>query len=313
MPEAAARVAASDSGLLDTLDEYLAGWESAARRDPQIALTAAALQLKQGNHAAALQGFDRLLAQSPDDPMVITGKAMALGGLGQHDDALVLLENVARRDPKDAAALYNLAVAQMRAGERAAAVATWRKVLELQPRHTRARFNLGILLQAMGQTKEAVEIWRELTDNAQQRAALSATMLADAWSHRGETNLRLRQAVEAEKCFQAVAELEPRNPLAWCNVGIARAEQVRRDDAMTALNIALNLDPNLVPALNQVAYLQAAIYRDLGHISCGRAVVDCCRRSLRIKPDQPNIRALLHAARAFDPTDAPPSATDQRK
>ncbi|MBI4578830.1 MAG: tetratricopeptide repeat protein, partial [Planctomycetes bacterium] len=143
--------------LLDTLDEYAAQWEEAARSDPAYPRVAALALLRRGRYEAAVQAFDRLLVREPDDVGLATGKAMALAGLGRYDDALPLFEHVARTDARDLAAQFNYAVALMRSAEREAAIGTFRGVLELDPGHAKARFNLALLLQAVGRSGEALD------------------------------------------------------------------------------------------------------------------------------------------------------------
>jgi tetratricopeptide (TPR) repeat protein len=313
----ASRPAPSDPALADTFEEWLNHLQESVQGDPTQQAAAADL-LKLRKAADTVQAIDRLLVRNPNDPLLMTGKAMALTAAGRHDDALPLLENLARRQPTGVLAQFNYAVALMRASEQSAAVAAFRRVLALQPGHPRATFNLAGLLQSMNQPAAALTLWRQLTETAGSAAThsaaatvpespmtasrLSAAVLADAWSHRGELALELKQPAEAEKCFAQAAQIEPRNAAAWCNVGIARAEQSRRTDSLKALTIALEIDPALVPAINQTAYLQAANYRDTGDPAYGRIVVDCCRQSLRLNPAQPNIMALERAAREFDPT-----------
>lgn len=300
--------------------ETLEGWterlqQALAQRPDSAQQAAAALLLRQNRFEAAADAFDRLLVRDADNPVLLTGKAMALAGLDRHDDALPLFSSAAELEPDNPTAHFNLAVGLMRADERQQAARAFARVIRLQPGHVKALFNLAVLYQAAGRASDALEIWRRLTDGdptSQPAGAppdessrtlaskLSPSMLADAWSHRGELALRLGDPLEAEMCFLNVVRLEPRTAAAWCNVGIARAEQVRRSDALTALRIALQLDPNLVPALNQAAYLQADNFRDLGHAEYGQAVVEYCRRSLQINPHQPNMAELLRAARSFD-------------
>ncbi len=305
------------TSLTDAAESWLDGVEKAARRNPDVQQAAAALLLHQERFAQAAEAFDRLLVRAADDPVLLTGKAMALSGLDRHDDALPLLETAARADSANPAAHFNLAVVLMRAGQREQAKQALTRVLALDPAHAKAIFNLAILQQAAGEWADALLLWRRLTDgdpssrpaeeqNPQVKktavlaASLTPRMLSDAWSHRGEAAVELKQPAEAEICFMNVARLEPRSAIGWCNVGIARAAQVRRADALTALQIALQLDPKLVPALNQAAYIHAALFRDLGDVEHGRKVAEYCRESLRIKPDQSNMAELLRAARYFD-------------
>lgn len=281
--------------------EQLTGSDGNVDRESEAPRAAAARLLAEGRFEAAAAAYDRLLVRKPDDPALLTGKAMSLAGVGRAEDALPLIENAARLDGANPATQFNRAVILMRVGDREAAVEALNRVLQKQPAHLKARFNLGLLHQAAGRWAEAIEIWRQLTEPepAADRSR-DVRMLVDSWSHRGEAALELRQPEEAERSFLEVVRIQPRDASGWCNVGIARAEQVRRADAMTALQIALQLDPKLIPALNQMAYLQAALYRDTGEVEYGRNVVEYCRRSLAINPDQQNVALLLNAAREFD-------------
>lgn len=292
---------AQGAALFDAVASLAGRLEDAARRSPEHARTAAGLLLRQGRYEAAAVAFDRLLVRSPDDFVLLSGKGLALSYMGRFDDGLVLLEAVLRNHPDDPLAHFNHGVALMRAGEHDAAKAALQRVLELQPHNAKALFNLAVLAQAMGEQSEALGRWRKLTESKPQMEQLPAAMRLDAWSHRGELALRAREAVEAEACFMQIAEAEPRNAKAWCNVGIARAEQVRRGDAATALQIALHLQPNLVPALNQLAYIEAANFRDTGDVTYKRHVVELCRRSLQADPAQRNVDALQRAVRSFEP------------
>ncbi|HQE28791.1 MAG TPA: tetratricopeptide repeat protein [Phycisphaerae bacterium] len=306
-------------GWTDTVSAWLDQLLQAARRDPDLQRKAAATLLQQGRYAEAAEAFDRLLVRDADDPALLSGKAMALTAMDEHEDAMILFAAALRARPQDATLQFNHAVSLLRCGETDKAAAAFKKLLEAHPGHVQAMYNLAILRQAAGQNAEALELWRQLTDGdttsrpAAAAQELSPRMLAGAWAHRGELALELKHPQEAETCFLNVVRLEPRNATAWCNVGIARAAQVRRDDALTALQIALQLDPDLVPALNQAAYIHAALYRDLGHAEHGQAVADYCRRSLRANPRQPNIIELLRAASWFDrgERDAATSNTDE--
>jgi len=315
--------AESDSSLLNpsSLNTWQDDWEKAAQSNPEVRSAAADALLRAGQYEKAVAAFDRLLVRDADNAMLMTGKAMALSAMGRHEDALPLLENLAKRNNKDIEAQFNYGVVLMRTNDYPAALAALNRVVKLEPTHVRARFNKAVLLQAMDKNEAALELWRQLTDeDAQTRLVssdkkltggtqssddqqakrdklLSPEMWADAWSHRGELALQFKQPAEAEQCFLKITQAQPSNAVAWCNVGIARADQSRRSDALAALSIALQADPNLVPALNQKAYLQAANYRENRDPTFGKIVVDCCRRSLNIHPNQPNITELDRAVR----------------
>lgn len=301
--------------LVEAAADWLTDWQDRARHDPDVQRRAAAYLLVQKRYLQAMHAFDRLLTRHADDEELLLGKAIALAGLDRFADALPVFEHLAQAHPQDATAQYNLAVALMRTGESAAAARAFARVLTIDPQHDRAMFNLAVLHQAAGQSKEAIKEWRRLTarlgandtshsssapatstqiatDNAPPLARRS--MQVEAWSHRGELALDLGLTEEAETCFAELTRAVPDDAHAWCNLGIARARQVRRDEATAALRQALQLNPALVPALNQLAYIQAANHADTDSPQYAREVIALCRRSLGLRSDQPNIRQLYN-------------------
>ncbi len=271
------------------------------------------------DYPRALRAFDRLLVRRPDDPALLLGKGMALAGLGRHEDALPLFQSAAERRPGDASALFNLGVTLARLGETDAAMATFENLLELHPRHLRGRFNLATLLQARGDNRGALRHWCHLTDSpppASQTTADAGALLhahlAAAWSHRGECALRLNLLNQAQASFRKVIELEPADARAWTNLGIAQAASADRASAVQSLEKALQLNPRLVPAMNQLAFVKASLYRDVGDGQLKARVLELCQRSLAIAPVQDNIRHLRFALQHegdLEP-EAPPPAQE---
>jgi cytochrome c-type biogenesis protein CcmH len=90
-----------------------------------------------GETEAALAAWDRALAQSPDDPALLKGKAGALiGPEGAEDgtprigeDAAALYERVVARHPDDAEALWFLGLRAVQQGRPALARQRWERLL----------------------------------------------------------------------------------------------------------------------------------------------------------------------------------------
>lgn len=257
---------------------------------------AAAQDLAEGRYEAAERGFDRLLAAKPNDSNAMMGKAMALAGLGRGGDAVPLLERVAEAST-DADEQFRCATALISLRENAAAQGILGRMLTARPKDRRARFHLALLEQAADKRSTALDHYRALTDPKGGPAdrSFTAAMLDDAWWHRGELALDAGKPQEAEGCYRALTERHPDNALAWCNLGIALARQIERDKALEALAKALQLNPELLPALNQTAYIHAARFRNAEDPADARAALECCRRSLAVRSDQPNIRSLWSA------------------
>lgn len=296
--EAETKPALTALNLIAGIDEWLAKWTDSLDREPQAEAAPPGAQLSQGQYEQALAAFDRTLARHPDDVTALLGKAMALTGLERHEDALPLYEAVLRRNSTDSHARFNYGVALMRTGHASEAVAVFQSCIGVNPADVRSLFNLAVTQQASGLIRDALITWRLLTGKRDLLERLPPRARIDAWSHRGEVAMSLYAADEAEHCFLAVTRLDPTDPSAWCNVGIARTSVGRRDEAADALKEALRLDPRFVPALNQMALLMSANYRDTDAAEHRDAAISWCERSLQVQPLQENIRSLRAALRA---------------
>jgi tetratricopeptide (TPR) repeat protein len=296
-PETKASAAVPDD--LERWDDWLEAWshrleQLADKSDPGPTAAASTL-LRTGQYKRAVDAFDRLLVRAPDDAVLLIGKAMALSGAERHEDALPLLERVIELEPGNVAARFNRAVCLMRLGQRREATAALEAIVREQPAYWTAKFNLAVLYQADGKLNEAIALWRQLTDAETTTQPTVRAGLPDAWFHRGEAALVLHRNDEAEQCFTKVLALNPKEDRAWCNIGIARSALGRRDDAVVALNEALKIDPKQVAAINQMAMIHAANYRDTSRPEDRQKVLDLCGQSLAIDHNQPNIRELRDA------------------
>lgn len=321
--------------VIDRLEDWLEAWRRPPGQ-PGSPRDAAAEHLLRGEFEKAAKAFDRLLLENPNDPDLLMGAATALTRLGRHEDALPLLIAILERNPRHAAARYASGITLTRLDRREEAIAAFTRLLETSPDHSGAKFNLAILLQSTGRNQAALTAWRKVTDDLprsgsgasplkggrpprppatrpqsetrNRKSALDPTLVTEAWFHHGEAAMAMHQMQEAESCFLEVTRLAPADARAWCNLGIIRATLARWDDAITALNEALRHEPSLVPAINQLSYVYAAKYRDNGRPADRQKVLDLCARSLAIRSDQPNIRALRNAL--LDAETTQPSAKE---
>lgn len=269
--------------------------------EPQSTTNDAGQLLASKDFAKAVTAYDRLLVRSPNDTTLLLGKGMALVGLNRNEDALALFESAVEHDPANTSARFNQAVTLARLEQSEEAEKAFQELLKCQPRHARARFNLATLLTARQQYNDALPLWRQLTESAPpvttqpgDVARLTREFMVQAWSHRGECALALAKLIESEQCFQQVVNLLP-DARAWANLGIAKAALSKNKEAKAALSKAIELDPKLIPALNQLAYINAVNYHDTGDAQAKAQVLELCQRSLALAPSQANVRQLRFA------------------
>ena len=335
-----AAAASSKPRIADLIEDWLDDWRQRARPEPGSPREAAAEFLVRGDYAQAAKAFDRLLREKPNDANLILGEVMALTRLGRDEDALPLLTALLEREPKNTAARYHDGVTLTRLDRREEAIAAFTQLLDVQPAHGGAMFNLAILQQSLGRNQDAWRTWRKLTEQfpgewasrppktgevaatqeagarpVPPEATLSPELVTEAWFHRGEAEMAMSQVKEAQQCFLEVTRATPGDARAWCNLGIARAVLAEYNEAVPALTEALRLEPTLVTAMNQMAYIHAARYRDTGRPEEKLAVLEWCTRSLAVQSQQPNIRelsdAVLQADREPPPEASPDSTKDQ--
>ncbi len=118
-------------------------------------LTTAENALRSGDAAAALRGFDAVLAKEPDNRYGLLRSGVALARLKRWREAVTRLERAVRADTAQAEARYELADALTAAGELARAAQEWMDVVRLQPRRAAAWSNLGGVLFRRGDARGA--------------------------------------------------------------------------------------------------------------------------------------------------------------
>lgn len=94
-----------------------------------------------GEHAAAVEHYDRALGLDPDNVAVLNAKAMSLVQLERFDDAIATVQRAIELDPEDPMLDTSLSIIYQRAGkideaEAAAAqhrLKSWRQELKQNP------------------------------------------------------------------------------------------------------------------------------------------------------------------------------------
>lgn len=103
----------------------------------------------QGNHAGALQDFERAIRQQPSMAQAHLNRGYTLNALQQWSDAVAALgQGIALGSPELAKAYYNRAIAHEESGALRAAYDDYRKAAELAPeweapRQELTRFSVG--------------------------------------------------------------------------------------------------------------------------------------------------------------------------
>ena len=89
-------------------EKYLTVQKESGAESLDSRLASARRALHEGRASSALQFFNELRADFPNDTRVLMGRAVALQRIGQHAEALQAYEEVLRADPKNLDALTNM-------------------------------------------------------------------------------------------------------------------------------------------------------------------------------------------------------------
>ncbi len=113
------------------------------------------VQLATGDFAAALAGYDALLAEHPDHPPVLANRGLALHRLGRGREAEASIARAAALAPSDPDIRMNLANLDREAGRLDDAVAGYQAALAAAPERAAAWLNLGHAQRDRGEDEAA--------------------------------------------------------------------------------------------------------------------------------------------------------------
>jgi protein O-mannosyl-transferase len=180
-------------------------------------------------------------------------------------------------------AQHNLGHALSMSGNQREAMEHFREALRIAPKYTVAHFNWGNSLGVQGKTAEAIVHYREAIrleptyEQAYYHLGKALALAGDLEGARSNLLLALRykpdygeamvrlgnllvlQRVEPEgmRWLSQAVTAEPDEPEAWYYLGAALARQGRRPEAVQRFRQALKLQPRLVLALNDLAWVLA--------------------------------------------------------
>jgi tetratricopeptide (TPR) repeat protein len=243
------------------------------------------LYQKADRHLDARQLLREMLADTPNDPVLLGELAKEDEALGLHREALAIYEKLSTlvRGPQALELHLNLAATYMKAGQAGIARSHYQEAVRQRPQDAKLRAALADCLVALGQRDEAAEQYRQ--------AALLEPKEA-AWQFRLGTILaQLGRNEEALAAFRSGLTLDPENEVALAAVADLARGLDRPDLARDALVTLAAMRPSAV----SVRLALSDVYRDLGDV---RAADVQAWEVLRREPD--NIEARYRLARSAE-------------
>jgi tetratricopeptide (TPR) repeat protein len=335
--------------------------------DPTSHAMLAALDYKAKSCAEAIPHFQQAGAQLEAQPELLTEYASCLAALDRYEEVITVLQRVLTLDPSRQSARYNLALAQWNSNNTQDALTTLQPLLETSPGDEDVLTLAADIYESNNDTPRAVELLRQaILANPKKAAAylqfstlsynraslqVGINMLNTGLTQLpNEPRLYLARAVlysekgdfaPAMDDFEAVNRLDPNLSFAGVAEGLARSEQHKSKEALTAFRAAakahpsdaftqyllaealseqetapgipeyaeeiavatraVTLDPKMLSALNLLSMLSL---RD-GHT---QLAIDYCQKALSVDPnDQQALYHLLLALRKTDRKDEVPA------
>jgi serine/threonine protein kinase/Flp pilus assembly protein TadD len=198
---------------------------------------------KEANVAEAVKGFQSVLQSDPTFALANArlGLAYFIQYRASHDPKLLdLAKDATNRainlDPNLAPPYITLSRIAAMQGQSALAMEQAHKALDLDPRNAEVYGALGEVYEAEGKTADAVSSYQKAIDIA-----------PDDWRwpvRLGNQEFHSGNAKDAVIQFQRGVDLAPDNAVAYFNLGIAKMQLDRIDDARNDFEASLKIEPS---------------------------------------------------------------------
>ena len=222
-----------------------------------------------------LRELEKRGALSSEDAVVL-GDNLRLSG--QPQEAARVLERTIHDNPKFAQPLLSLAAVRLQERNVEAAASAYGKALELEPDNPEALRGMGDVALIQGDGERAGKQYARILElDASDAAALTKL---------GVVRMRSGSRDEAIGLLQRAVELDPRSAEALLYLAGALAASGRPAEAVPIFERALAAGPRSTMALNGLGLTRL----ELGDRSGAAAAL---RESLRLDPNQPEIRSAL--------------------
>lgn len=192
----------------------------------------------EGRLAEAQTLYSILLERDSDHPETLHFQGLVTHQLGRTQLALPLIERSLSLRPQNILFLTNAGLIYQVVGDWKKVEAIYRELTRLVPKDGKAWHSLGRALMETGNISAAEQAYR--------RATTLSVSDPECWKNLGITLLKLGRPGDAEEslnCFKKVIATNPDDAEGHNNMGIALGLLHRRDEALAAAQMAIQLEP----------------------------------------------------------------------
>ena len=277
-----ARVLVKQGRIEEAFDATRRALTATPRPDPQAFVQMALLASRAESSAVARRLLDDLEAKGASPAAIGAARGVLSEEAGRLDEAERFYRAALASDPAFADPLGRLFALYRGAGKEAALHDLVRRGLEANDLSVLHHNWLGLILERRGDPRGAEREFR--------RALEIAPDFAGTMANLGSFYGRAGRLDDAVTVLARAVRIEPANLEARVNLGAALAKLGRLDEAIANLEEARGLGLRSAELLNAVG---------LAYAETGRAkdAIRALEESLRLRPDQPQVQALLRELR----------------
>lgn len=292
------------ANCLDRLEQYNQAEEayvSAANLAPEVEdvyLEWGICYYNQERYEAALACFEQAQRINPSCEKALWEQGDTLVKMEKYAEAAAVAAELSHRLPDSWQAMYNQAWCNEKMERYDNVIPLARKLINLCPDNEDGHELLGNALLATGKTEEAIL-------HFDQALRLCPTYWS-VWASKGYAMLLLERYDEALTCYEQATSGVDDDPDYWNDLGVVLHHLQRNDEALDCYQKALNLEPNHLLALSNMAdlYMERRAYTNAeelfqktydinGSRECLSSAVKCMYLTRRYKEMVQPLLALL--------------------
>lgn len=220
-----------------------------------------------------------------------------------------------KKNPTEVGLYAELAKIHLEINNIDAAIQEFNIVISLSPTLALGHYNLGALYMQKGEVQRAIEAFKraiKFDENdpepyirlgwiyaSQKKFNLAKSYLQGALEHNstlgeayrglGEIYAQEGALIDAIAAFTALTDIEPKAAAVWLRLGILQVKAKQFDEAVHAFRTAIQTDPDLPDAYNNLAWLYADLNTNLDQ------AVPLAEKAVALNPTASNFDTLAYA------------------
>ncbi|MFL2770104.1 MAG: tetratricopeptide repeat protein [Rhodospirillaceae bacterium] len=274
----ASAVAAHKAGHLSVAEKGYRKVLKLAPNEPEPNYLLGAILLATDRLEEAISSLERCLATNPKHVHALNAIGSAYNKVKCNDKAIKVLEHALELEKNDPKVWFNLGLACVETNEYERAIDAFEEALVLDPHKWEALNGIGVCFLELGRSEQAISALSRCTEMDPQLEAAHGNLIRGL--------IQNEQFEEALHRSEQASERWSNNASLLVLMATSQKSLGKTDAALDCLHNALDIDPQFVPALNNLS----GHLHDLGQ---WKKAEKYARRSLKIEPDSAIMLTLM--------------------